>query len=115
MKGKTSTTHKNMVEAIQKKNVALVEYINHIHEVNLQIEENCLHAQERQLEYFKQRNIAINQMQQRMVEAIVGLVETMALAFKRNTKNNVPPGSTSSVEHEKTLNTKNMAHVDGLE
>ncbi len=25
----------------RKKNVALVEFINHVHEVNLQIEENC--------------------------------------------------------------------------
>jgi len=33
--------HKNLIEAIEKKNVALVEFINHIHEVNLQIEENC--------------------------------------------------------------------------
>ncbi len=32
--------HKNLIEAIEKKNVALVEFINHIHEVNLQIEEN---------------------------------------------------------------------------
>jgi hypothetical protein len=40
VKGKTSTTHKNMVEATQKGNVALVESINHIHEINLRIEEN---------------------------------------------------------------------------
>jgi hypothetical protein len=51
-----------------------------------------------------------------MVQAINGLVEAMALAFKRNTQNNVPPIPTLSIKHEKsTLDTKNMAHVDGLE
>jgi hypothetical protein len=40
--------------------VALVESINHIHEINLQIEKNCARAQERQLEYFKQIDIEIN-------------------------------------------------------
>jgi len=49
-----------MVEATQRRNVALVESINHIHEVNLQIEKNHARAQERELEYFKQRNININ-------------------------------------------------------
>jgi hypothetical protein len=43
----------------------------------------------------------LNQMQQGMLQAIVRLVEAMALAFKRNTQNNVPPRPTSSVEHEK--------------
>jgi len=60
VKGKTSTIHKIMVEATQRRNVALVESINHIHEVNLQIEKNHARAQERELEYFKQRNIKIN-------------------------------------------------------
>jgi hypothetical protein len=41
MKRKSSMVHKNLIEAIRKKNVTLVEFINHIHEVNLQIEENC--------------------------------------------------------------------------
>jgi hypothetical protein len=41
MKRKSSMAHKNLIEAIGKKNVALVEFINHIHEINLQIEENC--------------------------------------------------------------------------
>jgi len=33
--------HKKLIQAIGKKNVALVEFINHIHEINLQIEKNC--------------------------------------------------------------------------
>jgi hypothetical protein len=49
-----------MVEATQKGNLALVESINYIHEINLWIEENRAHAQERQLEYFKQRDIESN-------------------------------------------------------
>jgi hypothetical protein len=53
------------------------------------------------LEYFKQRDTEINQMQQGMVQAILKLVKAMALAFKKNTQNNVPLGPTSSVEHEK--------------
>jgi hypothetical protein len=52
-----------MVEAILKRNVALVESINYVHEVNLQIEKNHTRAQERQLEYFKQRDIELNQTQ----------------------------------------------------
>jgi hypothetical protein len=52
-----------MVETTLKRNVALVESINRIHEVNLQIEENHARAQERQLEYFKQKDIEINQTQ----------------------------------------------------
>jgi hypothetical protein len=52
-----------MDEATLKRNAALVESINRIHEVNLQIEENHACAQERQLEYFKQRDIEINQTQ----------------------------------------------------
>jgi hypothetical protein len=32
-----------------------------------------------------------------MVQAIIGL----ALAFKKDTQNNVPPGPTSGVKHEK--------------
>jgi hypothetical protein len=36
-----------------------------------------------------------------MVQAIVGLAKVMALAFKIDTQNNVPPRPTSGVEHEK--------------
>jgi hypothetical protein len=41
MERKSSMAHKNLIEVIEKKNVALVEFINHIHDINLQIEENC--------------------------------------------------------------------------
>jgi hypothetical protein len=39
VKKKSSLVHKNLVEATKKRNVALVESINYIHEVNLQIKE----------------------------------------------------------------------------
>jgi len=35
VKMKSSSTHKSFIKAIEKENVALVESINHIHEVNL--------------------------------------------------------------------------------
>jgi hypothetical protein len=35
VKKRSSLVHKNFIEATKKRNVALVESINHIHEVNL--------------------------------------------------------------------------------
>jgi hypothetical protein len=39
MKKKSFSIHKNLIETTKKGNVALVELINYIHEVNLQIKE----------------------------------------------------------------------------
>jgi hypothetical protein len=36
-----------------------------------------------------------------MVQAIIGLAKAMALAFEKDTQNNVPSGPTSGVKHEK--------------
>jgi hypothetical protein len=38
VKQKSSTTHKSLIETTEKANAALVDSINHIHAVNIQIE-----------------------------------------------------------------------------
>jgi len=38
VKRKSNTTHKSFIETIEKVNAALINSINHIHEVNIQIE-----------------------------------------------------------------------------
>ncbi len=67
VKQKSSTTHKSLIETTEKANAALVDSINHIHAVNIQIENKWTWTQDeilqKQLAYFKFRNTKINQIQ----------------------------------------------------
>jgi hypothetical protein len=78
----------------------------------LQIEENYARTQEKQLELFE-RDIKINWTQYEIVQAIVGLVEAMEVAFKRDTQNNVPITPTLGVQNMRIKHQmiKNNAHM----
>ncbi len=74
--------------------------IVHINEINLQIW-GKLCTNTRKTTRIFERDIKIDTTQYEMVQAIVGLVEAMEVALKRDTQNNVPITPTLGVQNMK--------------
>jgi hypothetical protein len=80
-----------MVEKTQKGNQMLMESMDMIHEISFFLEEKHPNTQEsvldKQLNYYRNKDQIINDIQICMVKAITSIIKIMSLVCKQNTTN----------------------------
>jgi hypothetical protein len=97
---KSYAVNNGLVEVTKCSNKQLVTSIEKIYVTNLEIEDhqtNMLEKlQKEQIEYFKERDVKINFINKSMVQAIVGLIHMIGMAYATKEKKNSSLSPTTS-------------------
>jgi iron-sulfur cluster repair protein YtfE (RIC family) len=97
---KSYVLNNGLMEVTKGSNKQLVTSIEKIYVTNLEIESHQTNVLEKlqneQIEYFKERDVKINFINNSMVQAIVGLIHMMGMAYATKEKKNSIINTTTS-------------------